>query len=95
MMLHQTTPLRSNHQRATFVLIPEVKDLYRVQRDLEPISIAIPSAWIGGEARRTLRTADPDKLKAHAILDDIIAGQVQSEINIVWALRTLGELFSE
>jgi hypothetical protein len=36
-------------------------------------------------------TIDPEKLKAHYILDDVRAGWYQSQIAIVWALRVLGE----
>jgi hypothetical protein len=39
----------------------------------------------------TLRTDNPQKRRAHALLDDVRAGLHHESAAVVWALRTLGE----
>lgn len=39
----------------------------------------------------TLRTNNPVKLRAHALLDDVRAGLFHGDDAVTWALRVLGE----
>ena len=39
----------------------------------------------------TLRTNNPMKLRAHAVLDDVRAGMPHGDSAVTWALRVLGE----
>ena len=41
--------------------------------------------------RMALRTNNPMKLRAHAVLDDVRAGMYHGDSAVTWALRVLGE----